>query len=251
MEVSHNKKEHVMLAIIGGSRLSQLPILQITHRQIVRTPYGDPSCALTFGQIAAQSVVFLARHGYGNSIVPHEINYRANIWALHSLGVRQVIAIASVGGIRPDLAPGRLALPDDLIDSSWGRKHTYHEGQGVAVQHVDFAQPYDNALRQQLLAAAQQAGVDVADGGVYACTQGPRLETAAEVRALSRLGADIVGMTGMPEAALARELGLAYASLCIVTNWASGLGGQQAAANFNPAIIAGSTDQLQRILQAL
>jgi len=232
-----------MLAIIGGSRLSQLPILQITHRQIVRTPYG--------GQIGAQSVVFLARHGYGNSIAPHEINYRANIWALHSLGVRQVIAIASVGGIRPDLAPGRLALPDDLIDSSWGRKHTYHEGQGVAVQHVDFAQPYDSALRQQLLAAAQQAGVDVADGGVYACTQGPRLETAAEVRALSRLGADMVGMTCMPEAALARELGLAYASLCIVTNWASGLGGQQAAANFNPAIIAGSTDQLQRVLQAL
>lgn len=240
-----------MLAIIGGSRLSQLPILQITHRQIVRTPYGDPSCALTFGQIGGLSVVFLARHGYGNSIAPHEINYRANIWALHSLGVRQVVAIASVGGIRPDLAPGQLALPDDLIDSTWGRKHTYHEGQGVAVQHVDFAQPYDAGLRQQLLAAASRAGVDLSDGGVYACTQGPRLETAAEVRALSRLGADMVGMTGMPEAALARELGLAYASLCIVTNWASGLGTQDAAANFNPAVIAGSTDQLQRILQAL
>ncbi|WP_144374058.1 S-methyl-5'-thioinosine phosphorylase [Vogesella urethralis] len=239
-----------MLAIIGGSRLSQLPILQITHRQIVRTPYGDPSCALTFGQIGAQSVVFLARHGYGNSIAPHEINYRANIWALHSLGVRQVIAIASVGGIRPDLAPGRLALPDDLIDSSWGRKHTYHEGQGVAVQHVDFAQPYDSALRLQLLAAAQQAGVDVADGGVYACTQGPRLETAAEVRALSRLGADMVGMTGMPEAALAREMGLAYASLCIATRWAAGCDSAVKTVQFSETLLKSALDELTGILLA-
>ena len=240
-----------MLAIIGGSRLSRLPILNVTHRQIVRTPYGDPSCALTFGQIAQQSVVFLARHGYGNSIAPHEINYRANIWALHSVGVRGIVAIGSVGGIRPDLQPGGMVLPHDLIDTTWGRKHTYHEGQGMPLQHVDFTAPYDQALRQRLLLAAERQGVALIAGGVYACSQGPRLETAAEVSALEVQGADMVGMTGMPEAALARELGLPYASLCLVSNYAAGKGQGRTQCNFNAQILTQATEQLQQLLQGL
>lgn len=240
-----------MLAIIGGSSLVKLPILEVTHRQVVRTPYGDPSCPLIFGRIGQQNVVFMARHGYGNSIAPHEINYRANIWALQSVGVHQIIGIGSVGGISPDLAPGKLVLPDDLLDCTWGRRHTYFEGPGVQVQHVDFAAPYDCQLRQLILTAAERSNVEVKSGGVYACTQGPRLETAAEVRGLSRLGADMIGMTGMPEAGLARELSLAYVSLCIVTNWASGLGRQDLVGNFNPEVIANSTKNLHRVLQSL
>lgn len=237
-----------MLAIIGGSRLSQLPVLQITHRQIVRTPYGDPSCALTFGQIGSRSVVFLARHGYGNSIAPHEINYRANIWALHSLGVRQIIAIASVGGIRPDLLPGQLVLPDDLIDQTWGRKHTYHEGVGVQLKHADFSQPYDPVLREKLILGSERAQVRLLSGGVYACTQGPRLDTAAEVRALAIMGADMVGMTGMPEAALSRELDVAYAAIGLVTNRAAS--SQYSSIEFDVSEIDESVEKLQCLLQA-
>lgn len=237
-----------MLAIIGGSRLSQLPVLQITHRQIVRTPYGDPSCALTFGLIGARTVVFLARHGYGNSIAPHEINYRANIWALHSLGVRQIVAIASVGGIRPDLTPGQLVLPDDLIDHTWGRKHTYHEGAGVQLKHADFSQPYDPVLREKLIQASGRAQVKLSAGGVYACTQGPRLETAAEVRALAIMGADMVGMTGMPEAALSRELDVPYAAIGLVTNRAASA--QSALIDFDMTAIDESVERLQCLLQA-
>ncbi|KMJ52059.1 5'-methylthioadenosine phosphorylase [Vogesella sp. EB] len=213
-----------MLAIIGGSSLAKLPILEVTHRQVVRTPYGDPSCALTFGRIGMQNVVFIARHGYGNSIAPHEINYRANIWALHSVGVKGVIAIGSVGGIRPDMVPGSLVIPDNIVDYSWGRKHTFFEGPEKPVVHVDFTWPFDRELRARLVQTGREAGLSVIDGAVYACTQGPRLESAAEIRRVEQDGADMVGMTGMPEAALARELALPYANLSLVVNWAAGKG---------------------------
>ena len=214
-----------MLAIIGGSGLAQLPVLEVTHRQVVRTPYGDPSCALTFGLLNGQNVVFIARHGYGHSLAPHEINYRANIWALHDQGVRGVLAIGTVGGIRPDMPPGRLVVPDNIIDYSWGRKHTFFEGLDRPVVHAEFSSPYDDALRQRLIRAMADSGHSGVVGGVYACTQGPRLESAAEILKLERDGADIVGMTGMPEAALAREMNLPYAHLCLVSNWAAGKGG--------------------------
>ncbi|OWY37926.1 5'-methylthioadenosine phosphorylase [Xenophilus sp. AP218F] len=239
-----------MLAIIGGSGLAQLSELQVTHRQVVRTPYGDPSCALTFGRLGEQNVVFMARHGYGHSLAPHEINYRANIWALHNQGVKGVIAIGTVGGIRPDMPPGRLVVPDNIIDYSWGRKHTYFEGPERPVVHAEFSSPYDVALRERLIRAIGAAGHRCVPGGVYACTQGPRLETAAEILKLERDGADIVGMTGMPEAALARELELPYAHLCLVSNWAAGKGGA-ATVEFDPATGAAGVEAVTAALRSL
>ena len=213
-----------MLAIIGGSGLTQLANLNITRRQVVRTPYGEPSGALTFGTIQGREVVFLARHGYGHTIPPHEVNYRANVWALHAENARDVVSIASVGGIRADLVPGTLALPDQIIDYTHGRDSTFFDQTYRGVTHIDFTYPYCDAMRRRLLKAAAAAGEVVIDGGTYAATQGPRLETAAEINRLERDGSDMVGMTGMPEAALAREMGLCYAAVAVVVNYAAGRG---------------------------
>ncbi|MCB1958203.1 MAG: S-methyl-5'-thioinosine phosphorylase [Rhodocyclaceae bacterium] len=213
-----------MLAIIGGSGLTQLANFDVVRREVVRTPYGEPSGALMFGTLCERPVVFLARHGYGHTIPPHLVNYRANMWALKQARVEAVVSVASVGGIRADLGPGTLVVPDQIIDYTSGRKNTYFEGGEDPVRHIDFTQPYDGALRSRLLAAAAASGVAVADGAVYATTQGPRLETAAEVNRLERDGADVVGMTAMPEAALARELDMAYAAINVVANFAAGRG---------------------------
>ena len=213
-----------MYAIIGGSGLAKLTALQNQRRQVMRTPYGETSGALTFGEFAGAEVVFLARHGYGHTLSPHEINYRANIWALKELKVEGVIAVATVGGIREDLAPGTLVLPDQIIDYTHSRKSTFFEGSEMPVTHVDFTQPYARALRERLIAAAAACNEKVFDGAVYACTQGPRLETAAEIERIAREGGDVVGMTGMPEAVLAREAGLEYAAIAVVINHAAGRG---------------------------
>jgi 5'-methylthioinosine phosphorylase len=211
-------------AIIGGSGLAKLTALESPRRQVMRTPYGAPSGALTFGRLGGADVVFLARHGYGHTLAPHEINYRANIWALKELKVEGVVSVATVGGIRADLGPGALVLPDQIIDYTHSRKATYFEGSETPVIHVDFTLPYSTPLRAALLAAAARCGEPLIDGGVYACTQGPRLETAAEIERIARDGGDMVGMTGMPEAVLAREAGLAYATLGVVVNHAAGRG---------------------------
>ena len=213
-----------MIAIIGGSGLTQLANLAITHRQIVRTPYGEPSGPLTFGRIGEQPVAFLARHGYGHTLAPHEINYRANIWALHAKGVKRVIAVCSVGGIAPAVAPGSISIPDQIIDHTWGRPSTYFEGSEQPVTHIDFTYPFCEETRAMALAAAAEAGVPVLDGGTYAAVQGPRLETKAEIDRLEREGATMVGMTCMPEASLARELQLSYAALAVCVNAAAGRG---------------------------
>ena len=213
-----------MLAIIGGSGFSRLSNLGDTRREIIRTPYGEPSAALTFGTINGKEIVFLGRHGYGHTIPPHEINYRANLWALYAQGVKNVLSIAAVGGIRADLVPGVLVLPDQIIDYTHSRACTYFVAGDRTVRHIDFTQPYCSALRAAAARAAEAADVDVIEGGVYAAMQGPRLETAAEINRLERDGADIVGMTGMPEASLARELDLSYATLAIVANYAAGRG---------------------------
>jgi 5'-methylthioadenosine phosphorylase len=213
-----------MLAIIGGSGLTQLSSLDVTAQKAVRTPYGEPSGALTFGRLRGREAVFLARHGYGHTIPPHEVNYRANIWALREEGASEIVSVASVGGIRADLGPGSLVVPHQIIDYTWGRRSTFYEGGDVPVTHIDFTAPYTEWLRQKVLTAARACGEPVLDGAVYAATQGPRLESAAEIDRLERDGAEIVGMTGMPEAALARELDVPYAAIAVVVNHAAGRG---------------------------
>ena len=213
-----------MIAIIGGSGLTQLANLEITRRQIVRTPYGEPSGPVTFGRIGGTEVLFLARHGYGHTLAPHEVNYRANLWALHFLGVTRVVAVATVGGIAENLGAGTIALPDQIIDYTWGRPSTYFEGSEQPVTHIDFTYPFDEDTRRMLAASAAAAGVSLLDGGTYAAVQGPRLETKAEIDRLEGDGATMVGMTLMPEAALARELKLPYAALAVVVNPAAGRG---------------------------
>ncbi|NCS66302.1 MAG: 5'-methylthioadenosine phosphorylase [Hydrogenophilales bacterium CG03_land_8_20_14_0_80_62_28] len=218
-----------MLAIIGGSGLTQLPGLSIRRREVVRTPYGQPSGALTFGELGGRPVVFLARHGYGHTIPPHLVNYRANIWALHAQKVTHVVAVATVGGIHPELRPGRLVVPDQIIDYSHGRETTFAEYGHQQVSHTDFTWPYCEATRQCCIRALAAAGEDFMAGGVYGCVQGPRLETKAEIDRMARDGADMVGMTGMPEAYLAREIGLCYAALGASANWAAGRGDSETA----------------------
>lgn len=213
-----------MLGIIGGTGLTQLANLEITHRQVARTPYGEPSGALTFGRICGQEVIFLARHGYGHTIPPHEVNYRANLWALKDHGVDRVVSVATVGGIHPDLIPGTLVIPNQIIDYTHGRAATYFVNGSKPVTHLDFTFPYCDAMRAALLQAATRAGIRAHDGGVYGVAQGPRLETAAEINRMARDGADMVGMTGMPEAYLARELELCYAAVGAVVNYAAGRG---------------------------
>jgi len=210
------------LGIIGGSGLDRLSGLEIEHQVVVETPYGDPSAPLTVGRLYGKPLVFIPRHGAAHGIPPHRINYRANLWALRDAGVERVVGVAAVGGITPALAPGALAVPDQVIDYTWGRDHTLFEGDQSGVSHVDFSEPYCASLRQALLAAAAQAGVAIHDGGTYAATQGPRLESSAEIARIERDGCDMVGMTGMPEASLARELELSYASLALSVNWAAG-----------------------------
>ena len=214
------------LAIIGGTGLTTLRGLEITHREMVRTPYGEPSGPISHGVLHGRKVMFLARHGYGHTIPPHRVNYRANIWALRAAEASRVLAVAAVGGIAEGLCPGRLAFPDQIIDYTWNRAHTYFDADLAEVVHVDFTHPYDPELRRQLLEAAGRAGIDAMASGTYGATQGPRLETAAEIRRLARDGCDMVGMTGMPEAVLARELELPYAACAVVANWAAGLGGR-------------------------
>jgi 5'-methylthioadenosine phosphorylase len=213
-----------MLGIIGGSGLSQLESLAVKRRRSVRTPYGKPSGALAFGTLHGRNVVFLPRHGPAHTIPPHEVNYRANIWALHAHGVRNVVAVAAVGGIRADLGPGALAVPDQIIDYTHGRRATFFTRGTRPVTHVDFTRPYCESMRQRILKAAHAASEAVAAEGTYAATQGPRLETAAEINRLERDGAHFVGMTGMPEAALAREVELCYAAIAVVVNHAAGRG---------------------------
>jgi len=210
-----------MLAIIGGSGLTRLSSLAVAHREVVRTPYGEPSSALLFGQIAGHDVVFLARHGHGHTIPPHRVNYRANLWALKHRGATAILAVASVGGIR-GAAPGDLVLPHQLIDYTHGRELSFFDGGDQRVVHVDFTHPYSPEMRDKCLAASRAAGIPLADGGVYGAVSGPRLETAAEIDRMERDGATLVGMTGMPEAALARELALPYAAIAVVVNHAAG-----------------------------
>jgi len=242
-----------MLAIIGGSGLTKLANLEVGRRKVARTPYGDPSGPVTFGRIGKSEVLFLARHGYGHTIAPHEVNYRANLWAVKQAGADSVVSVASVGGIRNDIWPGAIVLPHQVIDYTWGRASTYFEGPGTPVNHIDFTEPYSRELRARLLKAAAACGERVTDGGVYAATQGPRLESAAEINRLERDGADVVGMTGMPEAALAREISLQYAAIAVVANYAAGRGDSERAVPLDKieAVLDEAMGRVRRIIEKL
>jgi 5'-methylthioinosine phosphorylase len=210
------------LAVIGGTGLYKLASLEGPEAVTGDTPYGAPSGPIRVGRIAGKRVAFLARHGEGHSLPPHRVNYRANLWKLKELGASRVLAINTVGGITERFGPRVLALPDQLIDYTWGRTSSFWDGEGGEVLHVDFGDPYTPSLRRAVLAAAAKSGTALVDGGCYGATQGPRLETKAEIARMRRDGCDLVGMTGMPEAGLARELGLDYACLAVVANWAAG-----------------------------
>jgi len=216
--------DEIALAVIGGTGVYKLAALENVDSHLPETRYGFPSGPVRVGTLAGKRVAFLARHGEGHSVPPHKVNYRANLVALQMVGASRVLAFNTVGGITDAYGPRVLACPDQLIDYTWGRVSTLSEEEGAEVLHVDFGDPYAPELRAQILAAAQRAQVAVVNGGCYGATQGPRLETRAEIARMKRDGCDLVGMTGMPEAGLARELGLSYACLGIVANWAAGCG---------------------------
>ena len=237
------------LAIIGGTGLTSLKNLEIERREVMHTPYGEPSGPLVHGLLCGKQVVFLPRHGTAHTIPPHEVNYRANLWALHHIGITKVIAVAAVGGITPAMTPASLIIPNQIIDYTWSRQHTFFQGDLNQVTHVDFTEPYCAELRATLLQAGRAADIPLHDGATYGATQGPRLETAAEIDRLERDGCDIVGMTGMPEAALARELELCYAACAVCANWAAGRGDAQISMEDIDRNLKIGMDQLRHLLE--
>lgn len=241
------------VAVIGGTGMNEWPGLDVQKRLDLDTPYGKPSAPLLMGNVYGVEAVFLARHGEGHKLPPHAINYRANIWALREAGVRHVVAIAAVGGIAPWFPPAAVAVPHDFIDYTWGREHTYSDGrEGSDLKHVEFTEPYSDRVRQELLHAALAERLDIAEAGVMGVTQGPRLESTAEIKRMKRDGCDMVGMTGLPEATLARELGLEYACLALCVNWGAGImGSGDIHAEIHQSIDAGMTKVRSILSRAL
>ena len=212
------------IAIIGGSGFGELDSFEIKQKLSVDTPYGVPSAAIVEGALFGheQTILFLARHGEQHSIQPHKINSRANLYALKELGVTKVIAFGAVGGIDVPCEPGSVIIPNQILDYTHEREATFFDQPGE-VAHAEFTEPYSAELRDVFVSAAKQLSIKIVNRGVCAVTQGPRLETAAEIQRLQRDGATIVGMTAMPEAILARELGLAFMNICFSVNWAAGI----------------------------
>lgn len=244
------QKHKNRIALIGGTGLNQLPDLRIAAEETVETPYGEPSGPLARGTLNGADVIFLARHGPGHVIPPHRINYRANLWALSEQGASAVLSVAAVGGITEPMVPGRIAVPDQIVDYTWGREHTYYDGGDSGVEHIDFTRPYSEGLRRALLHSSREAGIEAIDHGVYGATQGPRLESAAEIRKLEKDGCDLVGMTGMPEAALARELGLEYAGISAIVNRAAGKGSEAIHADME-SFVDQAMEQVHRLTRAV
>lgn len=236
------------LAIIGGT--GAVNLLESTGQQAVDTPYGDPSAPVTRVRLGESEAWFLARHGSPHRIAPHRVNYRANIDALRQLGVDRIIAVNAVGSIARELEPGSLVVPDQLIDYTWGRESSFANDADRPLVHIEFADPFSRSLREALLAAADAVGLTVHAGGCCAVTQGPRLETAAEVRRLAADGCTLVGMTSLPEAALAREAGIEYASLCVVANPAAGLSDEPISMAEIEAVLGQAMADANRLLQA-
>lgn len=250
--MSTGETTRIDFAVIGGTGLYRLAELEGVETHTVTTPYGTPSAPLRVGGLGPRRIAFMARHGEGHALPPHRINYRANLWALRAFGATRVVAVNSVGGITSAWEPRVIGVPDQIIDYTQGRTASLWDGEGEA-RHVDFGEPYTPTLRRALVEAAGVAGVAVVDGGCYGATQGPRLETRAEIERLRRDGCDLVGMTGMPEAALARELGLDYACLAIVANWAAGRAPAEEVITLDDVLanMAAATEPLPALLRAL
>jgi 5'-methylthioadenosine phosphorylase len=207
--------------IIGGSGFYRPDLLSNIREEKVETPYGEIQPLI--GKLGKLEVAFLPRHGQDHSVLPHQINYRANLWGLHSLGVKRIIATTAVGSLSPELAPGTMVIVDQFLDFTKQRPLTFWESGDVQKAHIDMTDPYCPAMRMELSKAAAKLNMPVQIGGCYVCFEGPRYETAAEIKMFRMLGGTVVGMTGIPETVLARELGICYANLSIVTNWAAGI----------------------------
>ncbi len=234
------------IAIIGGTGVYD-PAMLTEKREIkVETPYGMITPVV--GVFAGWKVAFLPRHGADHSVPPHRINYLANIWGLRRLGVERVLASAAVGSLNPQMLPGEVVIIDQFIDFTKNRPHTFFEGGEFGVVHTDFTEPYCPELRKVLLAAAEELGIKAHDGGVYVCTEGPRFETPAEIRMFAQLGGDLVGMTNLPEVVLAREAGLCYATMAIVTNFAAGIASGPLSHQEVVEIMAENSQRLQKLL---
>ena len=240
------------IAIIGGSGLARFDEIENVQKFRVETPYGLPSCDLVCGNMFSKDVVFLPRHAKDHTIPPHKINYRSNIWALRDVGVTHVLAVAAVGGINPNMSPEKIMIPEQIIDYSYGREQTFYDGDTSEVSHIDFTHPYCDELRQNLINASNDLHLDVIPSGTYGVTQGPRLETANEIIRMEQDGCDVVGMTGMPEAALAKEAGLCYASVALSVNWAAGKSiGEITTQEINSAIENGMTSVKHLLVRAI
>ena len=239
------------LAVVGGSGFAALRGFEEISRELPETPYGPPSAPVVRGRLNARELLFIPRHGVGHRFPPHRINYRSNLWALKHCGAQKIVGLAAVGGIGAAYGPGVLAVPDQIVDYTYGRAQTFFDGESAELVHIDFTRPYCEELRHALLAAGPAAGLQLVDGGTYGVTQGPRLETAAEVVRLERDGCHVVGMTGMPEAALARELGICYACCAFVVNWAVGKAAGEIQMSEIERNIELSSTRIQRLLAAV
>jgi len=239
------------IAIIGGTGLTKLTDLSIVRREVHVSRYGEPSAPLIRGTLRGVEVLFLPRHGAGHTIPPHRVNYRANISVLHDAGIQKVVAINAVGGIADTMQPQTIVIPDQIIDYTWSRSHTFFDEGLEGVTHIDFTEPYCEELRLEVLKAATDSNIDIVDSATYAATQGPRLETSAEVDRLEKDGCHIVGMTGMPEAALARELGMCYASVAVVANKAAGRGEGEITLKDIENNLKGGMGKVKQIIESL
>lgn len=245
-----------MLAIIGGTGLASEDTFTLTSKEEFSTIYGEPSSALLFGELNSDNnsdqiqnpVVVLSRHGFKHNIPPHKVNYRANIQALKETGVTSIIAVNAVGGISDKMSPGSIVLPNQIIDYTYGREHTFYADDLEHVTHIDFSYPYDQQLIDKITQAATNLQLDIIKLGTYACTQGPRLESVAEIKRLANDGCDIVGMTAMPEAALAKEVGINYASISFVANWAAGISTAELSMQEIEAEIKKGMDKIKALL---
>jgi 5'-methylthioadenosine phosphorylase len=236
------------LGLIGGSGFYEF--FDTAERVSVTTPFGDPSDDVVIGEVGDRRVAFIARHGQGHRFPPHRVNYRANLWALRSLGVRQVLAPCAVGSLKPELGPGSIVIPDQVVDRTWGREHTVYAEDGPVV-HVAFADPYCLRGRAVAASAAREAGLDVADTGTLVVVNGPRFSSKAESAWHQLAGWSIVGMTAMPEAALARELAMCFTTIALVTDQDAGVQGGEAVTHEEVlAVFARNVDALKSVLRA-